>query len=220
MRKSFQRNKSKLAHEENRKKRNMMLMSLFLMFILVSSLFGYAFFYNTGSAPQTSVEEYGTNFRIANIEGQQVWQAKFDGEERTFLTRPTQVEGYYSTSEAIDAYLAAESIAITFDPVKLDPQTVPLFLTQFYDVAQDKPVTYGVLEETTFYPNVTQITCADSTPQNVVVLIGLTNQTNQTGILLKDNCLTVQGYTPQDLFYMTEKLRFSYFGIDFDQPIN
>jgi len=80
-------------------------------------------------------------------------------------------------------------------------------------------VTYGITQETTVYENVSAVTCDDATVTAPVVYLGLTNQTNQTGILLVDNCITVQGVNTQDLFFMTEKLRFAHHGIDFTTPV-
>lgn len=218
MRNSVHKKASKLELEEKRRKRNVQIMSVVIIFIMTSSLFAYAFYY-TGNSPQNSVEEYDQTFRIVNVEGQQVWQATFGDAEPYFFALPSQVEGYYTEDEALALYLDSDVMSLSFDPLEMDTQISQILLSQFYDVSQTKLLSYGVTQPSPAYPNASIITCDNAEQFAPVLYMGLTNVTNETGILLEDNCIKVQAFNPQDLFFMTEKLRYVHYGIDFSTPV-
>jgi hypothetical protein len=200
MRKSFKRN---TLSDEKKRRRNIILMSVFMAFLMVSSVFAYIFFYTDQSVSQT-VTENGQKFSLVAQNGNYVWQTTIAGQKVTFYRLPSEVATLQVDPVAEERLQNAQSIAVTVDTTMLSDQDISFLFSQLsavpYDLGAGQTVNLSQF-------NLPIITCDMSTAAYPVVELTL-GEVSQIAFDEETQCVTIQGPDVQSLFELTEKFKY------------
>lgn len=208
MRKSFKRNTDR---EDKRRKRNLLLVGIFIVVLMVTSMF--AFIFNIGGGTTTSTVDYDKTFRVVNQEGVSLWQTSFNGERREFFALPSDVAGYYTP--ALSELLAEDAFTASFDSFDLDQQSIGFYISQLSDI--DRQIGLAFTSPLFNVTGVPILNCANATETVPILEIGLTNDTLEEGLLVDGNCYTLQTFSPQDIVFYIEKMRYAHYGVEFNE---
>jgi len=226
MRKSSQRN---VGADESKKKRNIIIISLFVIAIMFFSIIGFAFMNNAnGFAPTASaVTEAGYRFSINSQDNIQTWQTTIKGKKYDFFVLPSQVS-YFTIDEqtrvAIRSAAAAQSMVVTADATsEFSPFYNYGIFSLFVDYSDAKQFVIGNTATSTDdessvqsapYP---QITCESKQELMNSGLDGgliIFEIADESTITTEDGCIYVRAIDGQDFIFLLEKLRYSLLGIE------
>ena len=173
--------------EEKRAKRNKMILSLFLIFIMFFSVAEYAFFSNPGnietSGNQTNSMTYN-GFKFTSQNG--YWILNKDGTNFIFRYNPNQVELVNSTLNPIQTYFGK--------PLYIKTQNVPSEAEIRTNLA---PFVNGII-----------VTDKEDCSDNTLII----ETKNQSRIYLKENCVYIEG-GESELTRLTDEFLFKILGI-------
>jgi len=187
--------------KEDKKK---IIVSLFVIFIMVSSIMGYIF-------GRSGVEKYkynGYSFFKKNNE----WKVKIEGEELGFSFFPEQVEDIEIDFDVKNILGDKVEIDTTYNPNSEYAEAMALAQFRFkqnIEKVSDSFIVRGVTEEGSEF-NLPVVNCEDST-ENIPVLYF--EEVNNTEINLIDNCIILKGKDEIDILRANERILYSFLDI-------
>jgi len=180
------------------------LMGLFIIGIMVFSVFGFLLSY--GSDQQ--VVRYGDYKFTRTSLGV---QTKINGERVIFNYDPLQVEGLPIDDQAKTTLKNTKALFLTYDPNHEWATAfaeIQYYLEQAIPQFTDVYVERGLTNSTGF--DIKKITCSDATESQPVLLL---SQSNQTEITFEDNCITASAEQIHDLLRINDKVQFLMYGV-------
>jgi hypothetical protein len=193
-----------MAREENKKllsKQN--IVSLFIVFIMVTSVIGYMF--GKDGAESFKYKDYKF-FRKGNE-----WILKVGGGELNFNFFPTDVENINLSSEAINRLEGVIEIDSTSDVNDSHAKIIALAQYSMQQVLGQVSTTYirvGMTSENEF--DLPIITCNDAT---VAVPVLFFKEANATNVELKNNCIIAEAKSEIDIVRIKDRLLYGILGI-------
>jgi hypothetical protein len=178
-------------------------MGLIIIFLMVSSIFGFMLGYRTESSVQTL--KYG-DFKFRAVQDQ--YMAVVNGVEHGFLFFPGDVE-YITVNEDVKALLDAPVLTVTYDPASAAADN--LGEAQYYFEVQLERV--KVIEraltdnEGTSLP---QKSCEDATEAQPVIDIRIGDESSITA---EGSCVIVSALDQYDLYQETERVIYAVLGV-------
>ena len=163
------------------------LVSIFLAFIMVTSIIGF-YFGTQGSA--TTIRYNGITF-TQELNG---WNAKIDGQQYRFSYVPQDVEGLPFPEMALNG---AVQIGLTTDINATTKEDIAIAMFELQTILTQAGiyVAQGFTTNDTLLP---KITCADSTSTVPVIYYQYGEETNVTK---EGNCVAISSYQPY--FYLS-----------------
>ncbi len=177
---------------------------LFIAFIMLSSVIGYAIF-----GGSTQKQKYGKYQFIRTDQG---WVTKVDNQKILFDYHPLEVESINLTQGIINSIKNTSMIYLTFDPEQsyleyIDLarfQLTELFWT-FFNIYPENAITKPSLKY-----NLTVINCSNATATVPVLFF---KQSNETGFYKKDNCILLQAKQGYEFLALKDRLLYGLLGI-------
>ncbi|MBD3319346.1 hypothetical protein GF342_05555 [Candidatus Woesearchaeota archaeon] len=179
-----------------------MLMGIFIVAVMVLSIFGFVLNYKLGGS--NSFDYNGFEFR----QTQDGWIVELDGEEHAFFYHPTEVASLPLTNETINLLTAAKNIVISYNDEVEEPEL--LGHLQYYmelHISTQKIVTRAT---TTGENAVIAMTCENATRTSPIIILDITNTTS---IEEDGPCLTVQGSSGAALAQQADRLQYVILGV-------
>jgi hypothetical protein len=180
-------------------------MAIFIVFIMVFSIFGFMMNYVFGT---------GENFTYNDIRfstTEQGIKAKINGVKYTFIFAPQQVEWISMPEETAQQLQNTKYIAVTYDPESRFATTIAeaqLYLEQQLSNA-DIYVERG-LTNNTEYPEIKQITCASATSEQPVLEL---RASNSTEIIVEGDCLIANAAEEREIYAISERALYTMLGV-------
>jgi len=169
---------------QKQEKKTSAIWALFIAFIMVSSILGYAIF--GGDAAQK--QSYG-KYKFTRTE--QGWFTKIDNQRVFFNFHPLELENINISKEIIDSIKNTSMLYLAFDPEQryLDYIDLARFqLTEsFWTFFHIYPK--SVVTKSSSKYNMTVINCTNATSTIPVIFF---KQSNETGFDKQDNCLLLR----------------------------
>jgi hypothetical protein len=180
-----------------------MVIGLIIAFLMISSIFGFV----VDFAFQPSVKKLKYNdikFRLVN----QQYFASIDGEERTFVFFPADLE-FIQVPDDVKSLLGASVLTITYSPKSDIAENLGEAQYYFELQLQDKIVIERALtnNEGTELP---QKSCADATDSQPVIEL---RRGDVSEIRADGNCVVVTALDAYDLYQQTERLVYVILGV-------
>ena len=193
-----------MAREEKKKlfsKQNMV--SLFIVFIMVSSVIGYMWGKDTGESFKYKDYKF---FR----KGRE-WTLKADGIELAFDNFPTDVESINVSSDIIDRLKGLIEIDTTCDENDSHTEVIAKAQYSMWDVLSKTSNTYvrvGMIDENEF--NLPVITCDDASADIPVLYF---KRSNMTEVETEDNCIIIEAKNEIDVLRVKDRILYGLLGI-------
>lgn len=175
-------------------------MSLFIAMIMILSVIGFVLVdSDTNDLRQTYGEH--TFLRLPNG-----WRTTIDDKQIIFSYFPPQVEDITIPPEAQGILQTSRILGVTYDPNNRFAQDLGA-LQYYLEQTLTTPNRFILrgLTNTTKYPTLTKFTCTNATALQPVIFFTF-NNTQNTSITFKNNCLTVVAGRTQDLYRTTDRL--------------
>lgn len=191
--------------EERREKRNKIVISLILVFLMVFSTIGFFFSGSDG----TTIRYNGHKIRAVLSEQGfiQGYVTEVDDRQIYFLTTPEDTLSVPLPTGFADSLRNAEAIVFLFDPAGNN--------TEFYDqlrfdfsTAIPKPQAAALTQPSANYP-FQVASCADTQPAYPLVLL----RSGQRNITYEGGCYVLQGEEPYDFALLRDRIVYAYHGI-------
>jgi len=186
-------------------KRTSAIWALFIAFIMVSSVIGYAIF--GGGAAQK--QSYG-KYKFTRTE--QGWFTKIDNQKVFFNFHPLELENINLSQDIIDSIKNTNMLYLAFDPEQryLDYIDLTRFqLTEsFWALFQIYPES-AVTSSSSKY-NMTIINCTNATSTVPVIFF---KQSNETGFDKQDDCIILQSADGFGFLRLKDRLLYGLLGI-------
>jgi len=176
--------------------------SLFILFIMVFSVFGLVLYY---TVPPTPPLEYnGFKFTVL----QSGFKSKIGGVDRQFLFFPQDIE-YVSLSDDVKSALNQPVWTVAYNPQDVRNSTLgeAQYYLEFH--LSDKKIIERALTNVTD-ESLPQKSCADATESQPVILIEFANE---TGVFMKNNCVKISSISDMDLFRSVERIIYHVLGV-------
>jgi hypothetical protein len=183
------------------------LISLFIVFVMVLSTFGFILSYQTGGGQR---EEYNGHKLTITDQGTMV---KLDGKKIYFSNFPTQLEDINMSSELKDALKNAKMLTITYNPGE---EWAEAMADVQYQAEQSLPeyteiyVARGVTNAKDFNYTLPEFTCKNATSGAPVLNL---QEGNETELVLKNNCIIASAKSENDFYRMYERILYAILGI-------
>jgi hypothetical protein len=184
--------RNSIQREEKQKKRNQMIVGIFITVIMVGSTLGY-FVGNNSSA--SGIEYESKNGEKYSFEqGSSQIYTKINGKIIGFYSHPVEALNLNISEEAVYLLKNAQVFYLTFNPNSRDIQYIE---QARFDLEKDfiglkKYSVSGITENSTLYNNFEIITCKNSTVYAPVVNFIEANGTNAFGYV-KNSCIIFEG---------------------------
>jgi hypothetical protein len=188
--------------EKKREKRVRIVMSLFIAFIMVVSVFGIII----GST--TDEIRYGDYKFTFNG---QAYVTKINGEEIPFYSLPNQYGYVNITPEVIGKLEDAFYITTAFDPNTAN-ESLPYIEQVRFDMDQylpDRTFVGGVLARSEQYASMPIVSCANATQVTPVVVF---NVSDKPQVIDVDSCIYFNGRA-SDFLRLRDALLYEYYGV-------
>ncbi len=165
-------------------KRSNTIWTLFIAFIMVSSVLGYTIF---GGTEQTTTRYNGYSF-VRTSTG---WQTKVNKQELSFNFHPSEVEHINISQGIVDLIKNTNMIYLTFDPDQPDLQYIDLSRFEMTDIFFTFLQTYAenaVTKQSSKY-DLKILDCTNATSSVPVIHF---KQGNETKAYKDDSCIIIQ----------------------------
>jgi len=189
--------------ERKKEKRKKMMMSLFIAFIMVASLFGVIFYGNSNS---NSVKDYGINFEVTQ---NNQFLAKVGGEQRLFYVLPTEAESISTDEGVFDLLRSSSSLVYSFDP-SMDTDNLVIIDVVRYDLDQSIMIpTSSAIDAENGDFTLPVWACDNATEILPVVHF---SESNASSISLNGYCIEVRGNNT-DFLVARDRIIYEYYGV-------
>jgi hypothetical protein len=181
-----------------------LVISLFIVFIMVSSVIGYMF--GSGGA-----EKYEYNDHSFIKRNNNEWLLKYNGENLIFNLFPEQVEDIEVNFDVSEALGGKAEIDTTFDPDDELAEAIALAQYTFSEVitkTSDSFVMVGMTEENEF--DLPIINCEDATDKVPVLYF---KKSDSTSVELEDNCIIIEAKSAIDILAVKDRILYGLLGI-------
>lgn len=184
-----------------------MLISLFIVFVMVLSTFGFIFSYQTGGGEK---QEYNGHKLTITEQGT---MAKIGGKKIYFNNFPTQLEDINMSTPLKDALKNAKMLTITYNPGE---DWAEAMADVQYQAEQSLPeyteiyVARGVTNAKDFNYTLQEITCKNATAGAPVLEL---KEGNETEIALKGSCIVASAKSENDFYRIYERILYVILGI-------
>ncbi len=181
-------------------------MGLFIVFLMVASIFGVALDYFAGSGSAAQTLEYN-DYTFRPVQG--LYQTTLDGKQVVFNFFPQDLE-YIQITDDVKTTLASPVLTVTYDPASTIANGAAQ--AQYYLETQldGKTVISRAVTNNSNFTALAQQTCADATPSQPVLFFALSNH---SGFEQQNNCITLHAVDDYDLFRQTERALYTILGI-------
>jgi hypothetical protein len=207
------KNKENGSHDGNGRNKYTVALSLFILFLMVGSTFGFIMYYWT---EDKKVFEY-EGFKLENLNNR--WFVVSGDKKLEFYNHPTQVENIELPTAVIVELMDGNPIYVTFDP------DVPLTVAQSLDqVRLDLSISINTLNAVTKvnsdYP-LPVIDCSNTTgsyndgnttkefERNIIYL----KKGNDTRITVDNKCVIIESRDGQGFIDLKDRLVYGLYGI-------
>jgi len=182
------------------------LMVGFIGLIMIGSIFGVIFFGFRSGGATTRLEYNGFDF----IRKGNVWTTRVNGVEAVFSYLPRDVEFIFTSPLIKDRLKNKLEIDVTSDVNDTNREAISLAQFQIGSTLQPFNifVRSGFTGNNSF--NFPVLTCNDAT--NFVPVIYF-KTSNQTVVLLEDNCIIIEASQPADFIRIKDRLIYEMFDI-------
>lgn len=207
--KKRERNHIKHDKQESHTKKLAIGMGVFIVFIMITSVFG-VMFYGYDSGGQT--ERYGKyKFTLTNLG----YEMKHEGEKYYFEILPQNLEDLDVNQGIKNILKSSQAIIITSDPNSSYLQDIALasYNINSFFMNQNKVVGVGFINKSEKNPEIPVITCENASLQFPVLELVESNETN-TEIL--GNCIKYNFNSGYGLRALVSKTLYDYMGV-FDE---
>lgn len=177
------------------------LAGAFIVFLMISSVFGFVFSYGSTS----NALEYG-EFTFTPVENQ--LRTRIDGQEYVFLFFPGDLE-FVELSSGVKQLLDAPVLTVTYNPAGNFSEV--LADAQYYMEAQLSGT--KVIQRALTNSSGTQLmeaSCEDASPNSPVVFFGFGDESS---IEAMDSCIRVTGVDAYDVYQRMERLVYQSLGV-------
>ena len=176
------------------------IVSLFIAFIMVTSIIGYIFADTQG----TTTKYNGIKF-TSTPNG---WSAKIDGKMYLFSYDPRSLEDI-EIPETV-SFDGVREIDATYDVNSSYRETIAQSLFELSHVLPDKNIFLRAGFTTNSSYDVPIITCKDATPFIPVIYY---RNSNQTSIIHEGNCIILESYEGGSFLALTDKIAYKILGV-------
>lgn len=184
-----------------------MLISLFIVFVMVLSTFGFILSYQTGGGQR---EEYNGHKLTITEQGTKV---KFNGKSIYFNNFPTQLEDINMSAELKDILKNAKMLTVVYNPGE---EWAEAMAEVQYQAEQSLPkyteiyVARGVTNAKDFNYTLPEFTCKNATAGAPVLKL---QEGNETEIILQNNCIIASAESENDFYRIYERILYVLVGI-------
>ena len=192
---------SRREYMEHKVKKRKLILPIFIVSILVLSVFGYVF--SGGSQEDDTVETYGDHTFIQTPYG---WRLNYEGKDYIFTYLPSALETLDFSSIPIDIFRQASKFYISSLPQ--NAQT-PAFRDLYNTLQLSKNIQFACVEDVQGCEDYPLKTCADAT-SGVPVIVYVVADTNSFSY--DSSCLTIQGALDYHT-KVTDRFLYTYSGI-------
>ena len=180
------------------------LMGLFIVAIMIFSVFGFVLSYGSG---QESLKYNNYKF----VRTQLGVQTKINGENILFNFYPTQVEDIPIDEDARTALKNIKSLSITYDPGSEWAQgmaEIQFYLEQALPKTKEVYVERGLTDNEGY--DLKEIQCKDATETVPVLHL---QQADTTEIIFDNNCILAKAQQAQELYRINDRLQYIIYGV-------
>jgi len=180
------------------------LMGLFIIGIMVFSVFGFVMSYSSGQ----STLKYG-DYKFTRL--QQGVRTKINGERILFLFDPTQLEDISVDDQAKQKLKNLKTISVTYDPKDEWSQAmaeIQYYLENALLKHAEVFVSRGLTNSTGY--DLKEIKCSDAT--DTVPVLYLTHG-NVTEMTFDGNCIIANAAEIQELYRINDRIQYLVYGV-------
>lgn len=176
---------------------------LIILFLMVSSIFGFVFSYGGGGGANTL--QYG-DFTFRPVQNQLM--VKIDGTDHRFVFFPADLE-YIEVPEQAKSLLTAPVITVTYNPSANLSENLADAQYYFELQLEDAVIVERALtdSEGTSLP---QKSCADATSSQPVIDL---REANESNIIVENNCIVLNARDSYGLYQQSERLIYQMLGV-------
>ena len=180
------------------------LMGLFIVGIMVFSIFGFVISYGSGQERLNYGDYKFTRTQLGV-------QTKINGQKVLFNFFPTQVEDIPVDDQVKKLLKETKSLSVTYDPEDEWAQAmaeIQYYLEQALPELSDVYVERGLTDSTEY--ELDEIQCADATEKVPVLYL---SHGETTEITFDNNCIIANAQAVQELYRINDRLQYIIFGV-------
>lgn len=176
------------------------LMGIFIVTIMILSVFGFMLGYQSPTA-QNAYNE------ISFVQTQSGWAANIAGMNRFFRFHPLDVETVNISDSTAAILQTANTVIVSYNDSN-DAET--LALAQFYVEQTIGDVIIVVRGLTTNSTSLPQLTCKDGMPKQPVIMLKIGSSTSLT---TDGSCIIVEAESTRELFQILDRIQYILLGV-------
>lgn len=188
-----------------KKKPNIKLyVSLFIAFIMITSIFGFIISYQTGQEP---LLEYN---KFVFYQGSSGLYTKIGDNKVYFYYNPYELEGINLSKDIQNRILDSKVVSITYNPSSKYKKMLGGIQYEFGDIvykALGIIVQRGLVDNKDYKLN--KISCADATPFVPVILL----EEGEEGVRMENNCIVVAAEDDHGFLKLYTRLLYGLLGV-------
>jgi len=195
--------KKQVYVKRKKKKTNYGLwVALALVFLMASSTVGFLTFQKQGSF------SYGAHTFTQTAQG---YSVVIEDQRLVFQYLPDFVEDIEIPPKVIDTILGSRVVTVTYDPNDEEKEALALIQYNMLKILGEMKNVYVVpgLVNATGY-NYPELSCANATFQNPVVLL---QSDNETSFVKEGNCVIITGGSSAELAKIHDRLLYGFLGV-------
>lgn len=207
-------------HEEENKPNRMAIgMSIFILFIMVGSTFGFIYSYYQDENSKQNFEYNGFELKTKN----NMWTLDIGGKVLDFYNHPSQLESINLSERAKNELVNGNPIVVTFDPEDNLNNIYAQYLDQVrLDLSLSINAISAVTNKSELYAQLPQISCANKTVaynegesiKNYNLNIIYLKKSNETKITVADNgCVILESQTAIGFLELKDRLVYGLFDV-------
>ncbi len=188
--------------DNKRMKRNQIMISVFIAFIMTTSVIGYMWMRDTNP------EYKYNNFKFSKIQNK--WVAEINKIKVEFDYHPSEILNINASNDVISMLSGKIEIDATYDANSSKKEGISYSIYEMNKQLKNSR-TYlrqGFISENEFKMPV--ITCNQST---ITVPVIYFMESNETQIYLKDNCIIIEGKKDIDFIMAKDRIVYGIFGV-------
>jgi len=195
--------KKQVYVRKKRKKTNYGLwVAIGLVFLMASSTAGFLTFRDQGSV------SYGSYTFTQTAQG---YSVVIEDQRLIFQYLPDFVDDIEIPKNVIDTILGSRVVTVTYDPNDEEKEALALIqynMLKILDEMKNVYIVPGLVNATGY--NYPELSCANATSQNPVVLL---QSDNETSFVKEGNCVIITGGSSADLAQIHDRLLYGFLGV-------
>jgi hypothetical protein len=188
--------------KKKKKDKSGLWFTVVIALLMLTSTIGYVFKGGSGN------KYNGFSFSMTE-DGR--WITKINGRNMRFYYHPSNLENINISSNIIDKIKNSNMVYVAYNPDNPHRSEIAAINLQFSELLWNDFKTYsekGLTSENEF--NIQIINCSNATTANPVIYY---KESNNTGIDMEDNCISVEGKTGTDFYVLNERIIYGLYGV-------